>query len=161
MKRQPKQSPLHAARKAAAKELDLPIGHWRVISMAGWLVQYDALHAKLALHGTVDTDEMIKVEAQLNLARGSKPKPAQRIDVTLAGYAHICEACGHTKYTDKDDVGELPKRPQPELVSSGPAHKTPLPRKANQRPRLLLQTTSYSCPKRSRSAVSMMVRIRS
>ena len=58
-------TPLHAARRAAAKELALPITDWRVIRLATLVCAHDAVQARLANGASVDVDHLLKLDAAL------------------------------------------------------------------------------------------------
>ena len=41
-------TPLHAARKRAARELDLPLDDWRVVRLSTLVLAHETVQAKLA-----------------------------------------------------------------------------------------------------------------
>jgi len=95
-------TPLHAARRAAAKELALPITDWRVIRLATLVCAHDAVQARLANGASVDVDHLLKLDAALVQARAAAA-PAPPVSLQICRQLHgVCQRCGHIQELDEE-----------------------------------------------------------
>lgn len=111
MNRKP-QTPLHEARRRAAKELGLPVSDPRVIRLATLQCAYDSAQAQLASGRTIDIDNLLKLDAALAEARASVPhQHAVNIQI-VDGRRKCCPFC-HTIFDPTDaDPKPLPFEPE-------------------------------------------------
>lgn len=96
MKRAPGAERLFQARKAAARELGLPVTDYRVIRLAAMAVTFDALQVQIATGGTVNISELERIDQMLTAARNAKPEPTN-VSIRLVGPELVkCPSCGCT-----------------------------------------------------------------
>jgi hypothetical protein len=90
-----KPTPLHRARKAAAKELGVSIHDQRAIRLATLLVAYDYVQAQLAVGQQVDVGHVLKLDAALTeIRRAVTPPPKVKVEIVGCDL-DTCPACGH------------------------------------------------------------------
>jgi len=88
-------TPLHEARRAAAKELALPINDPRVIRLATLQCAYDNSQAVLAAGRAVDIDGLLKLDAVLAEARAAA-QPPPKIELEIVPPVKTkCPKCAH------------------------------------------------------------------
>jgi hypothetical protein len=120
-------TPLHAARRQAAKELELPADDWRVVRLATLVVAHEVLQAKLATGAMIDVGYLLQLDNAIAEVRAtSAPAPSLQLKIcqTLTGICPHCKA--------EVDLGRLPpidNKPAP-ASSSSPAFNPPNPAKA-------------------------------
>jgi hypothetical protein len=96
-KRSPSAERLYRARKAAAKELKLPVTDWRVRRFALLMVAHDNVTARLANGADVSVDNLLKVDAAMQEIRASMPPEPMSLDLHFVdGVTGIfnCQHCG-------------------------------------------------------------------
>jgi hypothetical protein len=119
----PKETPLGEARKAAAKELGLPLDDPRVIRMAPWLVKYDQLQAQLNDDpASVEVRDLGEIDKELDELR-KQCKPL-KVDIEIIA---CCPDCGKRFPTsdippERSDADKLPRTI--DLVAEKPADAT-------------------------------------
>jgi hypothetical protein len=78
---------LRRARKAAAKELKLPLSSWQVRRFALLAVAHDNITARLASGADVSVDNLLKIDAAMEEIKASLPKPPLKVTVEYIGDA--------------------------------------------------------------------------
>jgi len=87
-------TPLHRARKAAAKELGVPSNDRRAIRLATLLVAYDYVQAQLAVGQHVDIGHVLKLDAALaEIRMAVTPPPKVRLEI-VGTDLDTCPSCG-------------------------------------------------------------------
>ena len=84
-------TPLHAARKQAARELDLPFDDWRVVRLSTLVVAHEVLQAKLATGAMIDVSYLLQLDqaiAEVRKTVAPPPSIALRICQKLHG---VCQ----------------------------------------------------------------------
>jgi hypothetical protein len=116
-------TPLHEARRAAAKELGVKASDPRAIRLATLLCAYDSVQAQLAAGRTVDVDNLLKLDAALAQARVSVAPPPE-VKVTFVEQLHgICQKCGHSQPQAKTLPGPVAPSPPPSKPSASLARR--------------------------------------
>jgi hypothetical protein len=120
---------LHAARRQAAKELDLPIDDWRVIRLSTLVCAHETVQAKLASGQVIDVNHLLQIDTALAQARSAAaPAPSFRLEI-VDGTFTVCPRCKYTEPTpakpddpppaDRQDGGRL--LPQPASAVEAPS----------------------------------------
>jgi hypothetical protein len=100
-------TPLHEARKRAAKELKLPVSDWRVQRLAVLVSAFDQVQAQMAAGKVVNIDDMLKIDAALAEVRASVPVQHVVSVELVEGPIEHCPACGW--HRDQQPPPEPPK----------------------------------------------------
>ena len=122
-----RQTPLHAARRQAARELDLPADDWRVVRLSTLVVAHEVLQAKLATGAMIDVGYLLQLDNAIAEVRAtSAPAPSLQLKIcqTLTGICPICKAeidLGPLPPISKDDGKSPPEPPKPSPPTKGPA----------------------------------------
>jgi len=120
-------TPLHTARRQAAKELELPADDWRVVRLATLVVAHEVLQAKLATGAMIDVGYLLQLDNAIAEVRAtSAPAPSLQLKIcqTLTGICPICKAeidLGPLPPISKDDGKSPPEPPKPSPPTKGPA----------------------------------------
>ena len=112
-------TPLHAARRQAAKELDLPADDWRVVRLSTLVVAHEVLQAKLASGAMIDVSYLLQLDQAIAEVRAtSAPAPSLNLKIcqTLTGICPVCKA--------EIDLGPSPPEPRKPPPASGPLPAT-------------------------------------
>ena len=123
-------TPLHAARRQAAKELDLPADDWRVVRLSTLVVAHEVLQAKLASGAMIDVSYLLQLDQAIAEVRAtSAPAPSLNLKIcqTLTGICPVCKAeidLGPLPPISKDDGKSPPEPRKPPPPASGPPPAT-------------------------------------
>ena len=93
MSERAKPTPLHRARKAAAKELGVSSNDRRAIRLATLLVAYDYVQAQLAVGQHVDIGHVLKLDAALAEIRMAVTPPP-KVTLEIVDATECCPQCG-------------------------------------------------------------------
>ena len=142
-----RQTPLHAARRQAAKELDLPADDWRVVRLSTLVVAHEVLQAKLATGAMIDVGYLLQLDNAIAEVRATSA-PAPTLQLRYCRKLHgVCQKCGHIQELDEDvpspgpSPNSPPARPSAAANGSAPAFNPPIRRNL---PRRLLTTSCRS-----------------
>jgi hypothetical protein len=116
-------TPLHAARRQAAKELQLPIDDWRVVRLSTLTLAHETVQAKLASGATIDFGYLLQLDQAIAQVRATSAPP---LTVNLKYCKTLTGICPHCKA--EVDLGPLPpldskspsEPPKPSPPVSGP-----------------------------------------
>jgi len=129
-------TPLHAARKQAARELDLPFDDWRVVRLSTLVVAHEVLQAKLATGAMIDVSYLLQLDQAIaEVRKTAAPAPSVNLKIcqTLTGICSVCKAeidLGPLPPISKDDGKLPPEPPKPSPPASGPASASVMPSKS-------------------------------
>jgi hypothetical protein len=116
-------TPLHAARRQAAKELDLPADDWRVVRLSTLVVAHEVLQAKLASGAMIDVSYLLQLDQAIAEVRAtSAPAPSLNLKIcqTLTGICPHCKAEVDLGPLPPLDSKSPPEPPKPSPLASGP-----------------------------------------
>jgi len=116
-------TPLHAARRRAAAELNLPIDDWQVVRLATALCHYDTVQARAAdCDPSLTSDEVAKATALVVEARSSVPRQ-HTLTVEIVRPVRVrCPSCRTEYDPNTDPPMALP--PQQPLGVSPPSRSS-------------------------------------
>jgi hypothetical protein len=127
--RTPAAERLYRARRAAAKELKLPITSWQVRRFALLMVGHDNLTAKLANGVDVSIDNLLRIDAAMAQVRSSVPQEPIKVDVEFVeGPIEHCPKCGWHR---DEPLPPDPPPPAPLPTETKPSPPAPLPAAAS------------------------------
>jgi hypothetical protein len=90
---------MHAARRAAAKELGLPITDWRVVRLATLVCAHEVVQAKLASGQVIDVGYLLQLDTAIAQVRSTvAPAPSVRLEI-VDGTFTVCPRCKYTEPT--------------------------------------------------------------
>jgi hypothetical protein len=130
----PETKALLIARRAAAKELRMPVTDWRVRRYALLMVAHDQITARLANGEGVNVDALLKLDASMQEIRSSVPDERHTIRIAYAeGIIGVCPHCKaeipdyrapeSTAIESKPKVPAVGQPPEPKPLSAA----TPAP----------------------------------
>jgi hypothetical protein len=92
-------TPLHAARKQAARELDLPLDDWRVVRLSTLVLAHETVQAKLASGQMIDVGYLLQLDTAIAQVRSTvAPAPSVRLEI-VDGTFTVCPRCKYTEPT--------------------------------------------------------------
>jgi len=98
----PEAAALLAARRAAAKELKLPVHDWRVKRYALLMVAHDAVTAAAGTGAGYDINDLLKLDGAMQEIRATLPPERVKVDIKFIGREDFtCRHCG------KDNAAEV------------------------------------------------------
>jgi hypothetical protein len=97
---------LYRARRAAAKELKLPVDSWQVRRYALLMCAHDNATARLASGTDVSIDNLLKIDDAMAAIRSSVPQPPITVQVEIVGKGGV-------------PIDQLPREPEPDPSPNG------------------------------------------
>jgi hypothetical protein len=109
------------ARKAAAKELRLPVTDWRVRRYALLMNAHDNLTAQLAAGAGVSIDGLLKLDASMQEIRATIPPEPIKVKIEyVQGVVglYTCKHCGKRNELPEGEYTPPPKKDYPRTIDA-------------------------------------------